>query len=417
MRKNRRSIVLPACGWRRARVGDRRLGFTAIGPLTMLWLVIAASSPSFGSGGDPLGAQLEATRQALMEAGDVRYDYVFEGPRSTADQPNRFEGEFRGTVMVRPAMAQHAMIFHATIDGRLRPEDPRTKLTLATDGTEACALDHIERTFTCGDVSQGARGLLGMAAYVVMPEFAIPDLFDQALKFPKRSRLDDRVIGGVESAGVRLIDELRSGTRDVSWWFGRDDHLPRQQIWIDRLDGLEGRMRFTIESLEIGLDLPDSAFRIDPPADVAVVRDPGPFIAPGKTAPEFRVTTATGEALSLSRLRGRPVLLYFWMPACGYCKAIEPQMLDLAARLRSRDLPVETIGINIVPMARQQLEKFLPPEEMGMKLVLEPGDVATDFRVVATPTLTLIDATGVIRFHVVGAAPDDVATLSRILQL
>jgi peroxiredoxin Q/BCP len=37
-----------------------------------------------------------------------------------------------------------------------------------------------------------------------------------------------------------------------------------------------------------------------------------PMVEEGKPAPDFELTSDTGEAVSLSSLRGRPVVLYFY---------------------------------------------------------------------------------------------------------
>jgi thiol-disulfide isomerase/thioredoxin len=387
-------------------------------PLTFLTLlpVLFGLWPSLGVHAEVEPAFiLQNARQALAAAGTVSYDYAFEGIDPLPGQPNRFSGHFTGSVRLRPADAQHGVIYHATIVGRVEAGSPEMSLTLATDGSRACALDHVARNLTCGDVANGARGLLGWGAYVVLPELAIPSMFEQTLAFDVHSGLDPQTIGNVACDGVRAIQNLPSGIREVWWYFGQADHLPRKQVWTDRMVGLEGEMHFEITNLQKNLDLPDSAFQLAAPPGYTTSEDPGPFVSVNRPAPEFRVITQDGTALSLARLRGQSVLLYFWMPACGYCKAIEPELIQLVSTLRRKESGIEVLGINIVPMPAEELQDLLPPGEASLRLVLDPGSTAVDYRVAATPALTLIDAEGNIRFHAVGAGNKDMQVLSRLL--
>src|SRR5688572_13772214 len=44
-----------------------------------------------------------------------------------------------------------------------------------------------------------------------------------------------------------------------------------------------------------------------------------PGLATGSAAPEFELPDLEGREVSLSQFRGRPVLLIFFDPRCGFC--------------------------------------------------------------------------------------------------
>src|SRR5207302_8314177 len=44
----------------------------------------------------------------------------------------------------------------------------------------------------------------------------------------------------------------------------------------------------------------------------------------GSPAPDFELPNLAGERVTLAQLRGQPVLLIFFNPACGFCREMAP---------------------------------------------------------------------------------------------
>jgi len=110
------------------------------------------------------------------------------------------------------------------------------------------------------------------------------------------------------------------------------------------------------------------------------------LLEPGAKAPEFRLADLQGRQRRLRDFLGRPLVLIFFDPQCGFCQRLAPQLgeLDGAARvlLVTRRAPAET----------QRLA-----EEHGWRcdVVVEPDwAVATAYGTNGTPTGYLIDAQG-----------------------
>src|SRR6266567_7638377 len=51
----------------------------------------------------------------------------------------------------------------------------------------------------------------------------------------------------------------------------------------------------------------------------------------GSEAPEFELADLLGERHTLAQFRGRPLLLMFFNPACGYCREMMPKLAAVAA--------------------------------------------------------------------------------------
>ena len=70
------------------------------------------------------------------------------------------------------------------------------------------------------------------------------------------------------------------------------------------------------------------------------------ILPPGTTAPDFKLQIAPDQTLSLSELRGNPVVLAFypadWSPVCGDQMALYNEMLN-----EFQELDAELIGISV----------------------------------------------------------------------
>lgn len=120
-------------------------------------------------------------------------------------------------------------------------------------------------------------------------------------------------------------------------------------------------------------------------------------------APDFTVDTLDGGSVTLSSLRGTPVLLNFWAINCPPCVEEMPYLNDAAVQFDGRAV---IIAVDIGD-SRQRIQEFfddLPDiEQISMTVPVDSnGYVASQYSVGFTPTTFLIDADGVVRYVKVG---------------
>ena len=74
-----------------------------------------------------------------------------------------------------------------------------------------------------------------------------------------------------------------------------------------------------------------------------------PIVQPGTTAPDFTLHVTPDQKLSLSELRGRPVILAFypadWSPVCGDQMALYNEMLSEFTKHRAELLGISVDGV------------------------------------------------------------------------
>jgi cytochrome c biogenesis protein CcmG/thiol:disulfide interchange protein DsbE len=122
----------------------------------------------------------------------------------------------------------------------------------------------------------------------------------------------------------------------------------------------------------------------------------------GEQAPDLRLATLGGDTLSIRDLRGKVVLVDFWATWCGPCVAEMPALQRLYEEMASD-------GVEIVGISVDRNRALVPPfvERLGLKFPILYGGLGDQalYKVVALPTLFVVDQEGVIRFRHIGYAP------------
>jgi thiol-disulfide isomerase/thioredoxin len=114
-------------------------------------------------------------------------------------------------------------------------------------------------------------------------------------------------------------------------------------------------------------------------------------------APRFDLVTLAGEAYSKESLKGRPALLVFWAPWCPVCRKELPILSRFYQRERPVSLQVVAIGFsdmrgNVEAYVKSHPETFVFPTAFD-----EDNWISQAFKVTATPTFVLLDASGTIQ--------------------
>lgn len=117
-----------------------------------------------------------------------------------------------------------------------------------------------------------------------------------------------------------------------------------------------------------------------------------------RNAPDFVVPDLQGNAVRLSALRGKVVLLNLWATWCAPCRKEMPALDGLQADLGGKDF--EVVALNLDSRNLERRKQFL--EEIGVKALAFYADPKVDAlpalkassRVVGLPTTLLIDRQG-----------------------
>jgi thiol-disulfide isomerase/thioredoxin len=116
-------------------------------------------------------------------------------------------------------------------------------------------------------------------------------------------------------------------------------------------------------------------------------------------APDRPLSSLDGAPVSLSSLRGKPVLLAFWAPWCTVCKA-ESQNLGWVRSLVGGRAHVVTVAAAYEDVA--QVRAYLRDRGADYPVLLADADWTARFGVTAFPSVYFLDARGEVRGSAVG---------------
>lgn len=126
----------------------------------------------------------------------------------------------------------------------------------------------------------------------------------------------------------------------------------------------------------------------------------------GKPAPEVQLKGSEGKTISLSSLRGKPVLIDVWSTTCIPCREMMPDLKKLYGEVAQKGQVFFTVDRDDDPDAASE---FLSREHVPWTNYHDPdGAVQKAFKSMGVPFQVLIDPDGKVTFAQVG---DDMSKL------
>lgn len=121
-----------------------------------------------------------------------------------------------------------------------------------------------------------------------------------------------------------------------------------------------------------------------------------PTLAVGAEAPDFTLADTLGVALTLSTLRGTPVVLDFYASWCGDCRAELPAVKALQAELAPQGYQFVGVSFDHDGDAWRSLLRTaqLPWPQVSNGIRWKENPVGTAYGLHWIPTLVLVDADG-----------------------
>ncbi|MBU5594127.1 TlpA family protein disulfide reductase [Amphibacillus sp. MSJ-3] len=120
----------------------------------------------------------------------------------------------------------------------------------------------------------------------------------------------------------------------------------------------------------------------------------------GQLAPDFVLTTLSGDEVSLSDYRGQPLMLNFWATWCPPCRA---EMPDMEKFYQNTDVEILAINLTDTEADINEVQEFVDKYDLTFPILLDEAiEVAMIYAIQPIPTSFMIDSEGIIRFKTSG---------------
>jgi peroxiredoxin len=132
----------------------------------------------------------------------------------------------------------------------------------------------------------------------------------------------------------------------------------------------------------------------------AIIKKMKDNIGIGKSARDFTTPLLSGGQFSLSKHKGKVVLVDFWSTKCGPCVKEIPRMRADYARLKDKGYEIIGISLNY---EKEVITKFLEKEKMPWLLGFSGKGWSDDtmklYNIFSIPSTYLVDKKGVLRHY------------------
>lgn len=114
----------------------------------------------------------------------------------------------------------------------------------------------------------------------------------------------------------------------------------------------------------------------------------------GQPAPPLKVTTLSGQNVTLANYKGYVLLVDFFATWCPPCKEAVPELVSLGGKYRKQGLQI--LGLSLDEGGVKQVRDFAAEKKINYPVALVGDDLTVSYGVRSLPTLFLINKKGVV---------------------
>lgn len=128
-------------------------------------------------------------------------------------------------------------------------------------------------------------------------------------------------------------------------------------------------------------------------------------LAPGDTPPDFLGNTRAEDAVHLSDMHGKVVVVTFWASWCHYCQEELPSLAGIQKLVSPEQLQVVAVNRDDRDTFLK-LDHYLAKKTPSLIRTFDPGPVGKAYQIHGIPNTFLIDRDGKVAYVYVGYSDD-----------
>ncbi|NMD68939.1 redoxin domain-containing protein [Bacillus sp. DNRA2] len=134
----------------------------------------------------------------------------------------------------------------------------------------------------------------------------------------------------------------------------------------------------------------------------------------GNLAPDFQLESVTGNAVKLSDMRGKTVIVNFWATWCPPCKAEMPHIVEFYEEYRKDGVEILAVNLTTSEKNPKHINQFMEDYGISFPVLLDVNGVVADtYQAMTIPTSYVIDPSGKIVQKITG--PVDKEKLKKLI--
>jgi len=123
----------------------------------------------------------------------------------------------------------------------------------------------------------------------------------------------------------------------------------------------------------------------------------------GNIAPDFTLKALDGKEITLSKLKGKYVLIDFWGSWCGPCRRSNPLMVELYGKLKEKKANIEFISLACNERNEEIWQKAIINDNLSWTQLNDahshPNSIAAKYEIHGVPTCIFISTDGKILYR------------------
>lgn len=300
-------------------------------------------------------------------------------------------------------------VWKMRINGRAtaRNVEP-TEVLFVSDGTKRTWIDYPNKAVL--ERSAPDQGEVGQAVQTV----AVREIFEAQPLSKERVIPTMKMEAPIDLDGVKcevvLLDPGQEQNK-TRYSIATTDHLPRRIEMIIQGSGIDGRRVSDLTKVKVDLEPPPGTFAISTPDGFSfnTALNPTPAATPtgpapkgmkdravgpnvGELAPDFTLTSSSGEKVQLYGLRGQVVLVDFFGTWNLSSKRSTAELEKIAKSYGPKQ--VKVFGLAVREASDAAPTKFFKDNNLTYTLLLKGDEAAKAYRVKKYPTLFVIGRQG-----------------------
>ncbi len=124
----------------------------------------------------------------------------------------------------------------------------------------------------------------------------------------------------------------------------------------------------------------------------------------GKSIPDFKINSISGQELNAEKLKGKILVINFWFIACAPCIAEMPALNQLVSEYKDKNV----LFLGFTYESKEDIvSMFLPKVKFDFNVVPNAQFVEDSFGVSSHPTMFIVDKYGKVKKAWAGGSTDE----------